>query len=481
MDILLITPTEEFSKDVGDVVSLFISDYTLHVNEDCIADITITHEESIISGTRKLNITLSGVYNTSSFSEEKTYVDKITNKRTHKRHLKLNLYNALKEATSISPPWGALTGIRPTRLTYAYMAEGGTLEESLNKISNRFDVSSEKTELLKAVILEQQKYGFSSIRDVNIYVGIPFCLSRCRYCSFFSALAGDTALMERYTDCLIKEISAVKDMLKSSEYSIRCVYFGGGTPTALSENMLERIFIALETIMSSAREITVEAGRPDSISREKLSLIKSFNIDRISINPQTRHLATLKAIGRNHTSEDIEKAFYLARDMGFNNINMDLIAGLPGENIDVFLDTLNWASNMNPENLTVHTLSIKRASLMHLWKDSLPDGNIVSGMIDSALEHCINNKMNPYYLYRQKNQAGNLENIGFTKEGKACLYNIDTMEDTCSVIALGAGGISKRVWENRKLIKRSPNMMDPYRYIERIDEMIERKRQLFFS
>lgn len=481
MDVLLITPTEEFSKDVGDVVSLFISDYALHVNEDCIADITITHEESIVSGIRKLSISLSGIYNTGSFSEEKTHSDKIINKRVHKRQLKLNLYSALKEATSISPPWGALTGIRPTRLVYSYMAEGITLEESLSNLNSYYDVSSEKTELLKAVILEQKKYDSSDTRDVNIYVGIPFCLSRCRYCSFFSALADDIRLMERYTDCLIKEISAVKDMLKTSEYNIRCVYFGGGTPTALSENMLERIFIELETIMISAREVTVESGRPDSITREKLSLIKSFNIDRISINPQTRHLATLKAIGRNHTSEDVEKAFYLARNMGFNNINMDLIAGLPGEKIDMFLDTFNWASKMNPESLTVHTLSIKRASLMHLWKDSLPDGNIVSSMIDSALEYCINNKMNPYYLYRQKNQAGNLENIGFAKEGKACLYNIDTMEDTCSVIALGAGGISKRVWENRKLIKRSPNMMDPFRYIERIDEMIERKRQLFFS
>ncbi|NLJ65010.1 MAG: coproporphyrinogen dehydrogenase HemZ [Christensenellaceae bacterium] len=481
MDVLLITPTEEYSKDVGDVVSLFISDYALHVNEDCAADIIITHDESIVSGTRKLSISLSGIYYTSSFSEEKIYSDKIVNKRIHKRQLKLNLYSALKEATSISPPWGALTGIRPTRLVYSYMAEGITLEESLSKLSSYYDVSSEKTELLKAVILEQKKYDSSDTRDVNIYVGIPFCLSRCRYCSFFSALADDIRLMERYTDCLIKEISAVKDMLKTSEYNIRCVYFGGGTPTALSENMLERIFIELENIISSAREVTVESGRPDSINREKLSLIKSFNIDRISINPQTKHLATLKAIGRNHTSEEIEQTFYLARDMGFNNINMDLIAGLPGEKIDMFMDTLNWASKMNPESLTVHTLSIKRASLMHLWKDSLPDGNIVSSMIDSALEYCINNKMNPYYLYRQKNQAGNLENIGFAKEGKACLYNIDTMEDTCSVIALGAGGISKRVWENRKLIKRSPNMMDPYRYIERIDEMIERKRQLFFS
>ena len=186
MDVLLITPTEEFSKDVGDVVSLFISDYALHVNEDCIADITITHEESIVSGIRKLSISLSGIYNTGSFSEEKTHSDKIINKRVHKRQLKLNLYSALKEATSISPPWGALTGIRPTRLVYSYMAEGITLEESLSNLNSYYDVSSEKTELLKAVILEQKKYDSSDTRDVNIYVGIPFCLSRCRYCSFLA-------------------------------------------------------------------------------------------------------------------------------------------------------------------------------------------------------------------------------------------------------------------------------------------------------
>ncbi|MDO5021852.1 MAG: coproporphyrinogen dehydrogenase HemZ [Eubacteriales bacterium] len=476
MHIVFKTEFSSFIKETLEMLSLFYKDFEYSANTEDKADITVVHEESVVDGTRYINVSLynGAVYKSESF--EKIYKDTIIEKRMHKRQFKLCLYDCLVKATGYRPPWGSLTGIRPTGLVYKKMREGAEFNEALKWFQNRFDVSPDKTVLVKEIIAEQQKYAAANSNEIDIYVGVPFCVSRCRYCSFFSDAANNAPLMEKYTDCLIKEISAVLPELKS--YKLRSFYMGGGTPTALNKEQLKRILYALKPVLEKVKEISIEAGRPDTIDIDKLKLFKSFGVNRISINPQTKHETTLDIIGRSHSSVETENAFNLARSLGFDNINMDIIAGLPGENEAMFLDTLKWVSGMNPESITIHTLSIKRASLMHQWKDSLPQNQVVESMVDMGREFCVKNNLKPYYLYRQKRQAGNLENTGYAKPNKACIYNIDSMEEMCSIIALGAGGISKIIDLDSDKIIRSANMMDARRYIERIDLMIDKKKEL---
>ena len=477
MRIVFKTPVQAFSKEALEMLELFYGNFEFYVNIDDRADIIALHEEKIENQKRFLKVMLfcnSKAYESSSL--EPTYSDIIIEKRMHKRQFKLCLYGCLVKAENYKPPWGSLTGIRPTAMVYKRMREGESLENSLDWFKNQFDVSEEKTELVRETIIEQQKYALPLKNAIDIYVGIPFCVSRCRYCSFFSDTATNTALMEEYTDCLIKEISYVLPRIKN--YNIRGFYMGGGTPTALSLELLKKILNALKPVLERTDEISVEAGRPDTIDKDKLKLFLDFGVNRISVNPQTKHEKTLSIIGRSHTNKQTEEAFYLAKAMGFKNINMDIIAGLPGENENMFLETLNWIGNMDPESLTIHTLSIKRSSLMHQWKDTLPKNSVVESMVKAGREFCKEKGLKPYYLYRQKRQAGNLENIGYAKYNKACIYNIDSMEEMCSIVALGAGGISKAVNAGNDKIIRSANMMDARRYIERIDKMLERKRKI---
>jgi coproporphyrinogen dehydrogenase HemZ len=289
---------------------------------------------------------------------------------------------------------------------------------------------------------------------------------------------GDGGILPAYVSALEHEIAATTQLISEQGLRVRSVYVGGGTPTALPADLFYRVLKSTSGLIARAREVTVEAGRPDTITEEKLHVIMDSGGTRISVNPQTMHDKTLAAIGRRHTALQTEEAYRLARRAGFRHINMDLIAGLPGENPMMFFQTLDWVLAMKPEALTVHTLSLKRSSDMYRFGDPLPAGDEVEKMVDKARERSRDEGFQPYYLYRQKHMAGNLENVGYAKPGSACLYNIDMMEDMTTVLAMGAGAISKRVWPARKRILRAPNVKDIPHYISRVDEMILRKNAL---
>ena len=314
----------------------------------------------------------------------------------------------------------------------------------------------------------------------SIYIGIPFCPTTCLYCSFTSySLAANRSKVDLYLDALVKEMRFVADRMKGRR--LDTVYFGGGTPTTLEPEQLDRLLNELEADfdMSTVKELTVEAGRPDSVTVQKLEVLKKHGVDRISINPQTMNDKTLRVIGRAHTAQQVEEAYAMARTANIHHINMDVIAGLPGENIDDFARTMDAALRLKPESLTVHTLAIKRSSRLHLENAPLPDGETASRMVQLGLDTAHQLGMKPYYLYRQKYMAGNQENVGYALPGHACQYNVDIMEETTHILALGAGGISKRVYPEEGHIGRAPNVSNIEQYIARVEEMIGRKKALF--
>lgn len=479
MKLSILTPIPGFAKEVGDLASLFFGDVVLSVNDaQAQAELTIVHEEKTQGGSRLLTVRLSGRVNAEGKSVEKVYASALEEKRYHKRQLKRCVYTALKQGTGIAPPWGSLTGIRPTRLVYEAMDGGRTLNEAAEYVRLHFDVSPPKASLLREIVAEQMKLPAYRPGEIDVYIGIPFCVSRCRYCSFLSGELGNGRQVAPYVGALLREIEAACKLVQVKGLRVRAFYMGGGTPTALPAAMLRQVLDAARPLMKAA-EATVEAGRPDTLDEEKLRIIRLSGATRISINPQTMHDGTLAIIGRRHTRKQTEDAYALARKIGFDHINMDLIAGLPGETEAMFEQTLGWAGTLHPESLTIHTLSVKRSSLMHLWQDRLPDGAVVAAMVEKGRAHAARHGLAPYYLYRQKHQAGNLENVGYALPGHACLYNVDMMEDALSVLALGAGGISKRVWDGRTRIERAPNVKEVGHYTERVAEMIDRKKALF--
>lgn len=480
MNVLFVTPTVEYAKEVGDVISLFFGRINYLINmpsQD--AEIQLIHTESVHNDVRFCSVVLSGFYLGETSLQEKIHQDALLEKRMHKRQVKLAVYNVLVQSTGIRPPWGSLTGIRPTRLVYEQMQQGLPLEEALLSVEETFDVSRGKMDLLRDIIQVQQGFPAPQDNETDIYIGIPFCVSRCYYCSFLSGEVGKGELLEPYVQALLAEMDRVAVLIREKGFSIRTFYMGGGTPTALPLPLFRKVLEASKGLITMAKEATVEAGRPDTLDMDKLSVIRDAGASRISINPQTMHDTTLRIIGRNHTRKQTEEAYDLARRAGFHHINMDLIAGLPTEKEEQFAQTLEWSHTLRPESLTIHTLSVTRSSKMHLDQDELPDGNMVSAMVDMGRKSAETRGMLPYYLYRQKHQAGNLENVGYALPGHACLYNIDMMEDVCSVLALGAGGISKRVWPGRKRIVRAPNVKEVSQYITRVDEMAQRKRDMW--
>ncbi len=352
---------------------------------------------------------------------------------------------------------------------------------------HEYGATREKAELaVKIAEIELPVINAMKTEGVSLYIGIPFCPTRCLYCSFVSNSGAKSAkLIPEYLECLKKEIAYTADIIKQNGNIIESVYIGGGTPTTLSADMLSELFDAININfdLSAVKEFTVEAGRPDTVTKDKLKTIKNYNIDRISINPQTMNNETLKIIGRNHTPDDIRNAMFLARDCGINTINMDIIAGLPGETLDMFKYTVEEVEKLNPENTTVHTMSIKRSSKLNETLDNyqLTDGNQVSKMVDYAREQIMANGKNPYYLYRQKNMLGNLENVGYATPGTESVYNIYIMEEVQTIISLGCGGVTKTVDRTTDRIERIFNVKEPKDYIERIDEMLKRKDVLIIK
>lgn len=478
MKVSLFTPTPAFSNDLADVIRVFWGNIVLLVNEDG-GEVTVVHREKEENGERWCRMEMSGAFLGASERRAILTEDPLVSKRLHKRLIKQTLYDVMKQVTGRTPPWGSLTGIRPTRLIYEAMSRGLTLEEAEKETAERFYVRQDKAELLREIVSVQ--LGIDPPRDseADLYVGIPFCVSRCAYCSFLSGEVGKGKQLPPYVDALEKEIQGTLRLMEEKGLMPRAFYMGGGTPTSLSAPLLERVLTAARPFIDRAREVTVEAGRPDTIDRDRLQAIRNCGATRISINPQTKHDATLERIGRRHTCAQTEAAYALAREMGFSHINMDLIAGLPGESLDMFLETLAWSRALRPESLTVHTLSIKRSSLLHLWEAQLPDGAMVESMVEAGRREAAARGMHPYYLYRQKHMAGNLENVGYALPGHACVYNIDMMEETAHVFAAGAGAISKRVDPRIGRIERAPNVSEVGEYIRREEEMLERKKALW--
>lgn len=393
-------------------------------------------------------------------------------KRVLKRVSKLAVYRLLSHIENKALPWGSLTGIRPTKLIY-----GGTDSEELEKV---YGVSADKCRLLEEIISAQKPFIHPPQRSIDVYIGIPFCRTRCVYCSFATHDATKHKLIPAYMDALERDIAAAGDMLKAKGLRPRCLYIGGGTPTALDERQFAHLLEAL-SVFEPEKEYTVEAGRPDTITVEKMRAMKKRGVTRISINPQTMCADTLALIGRRHSPQDIFDCFTQAKDIGFNSINADLIAGLPGENNAIFARSLKSVLELGADNITVHTLSVKNGSVISEYpqKYPMPSQEEAAAMVDTAREMLSRAGYTPYYLYRQKYQAGNLENVGYALDGKQCIYNIDIMEETVSVLALGAGAVSKRVFDGQGRIERCANSKSIYDYIQRIEEMIKRKQQLF--
>ncbi len=378
-------------------------------------------------------------------------------------------------------PWGILTGIRPAKIATKLLDEGKSDDEVIEYFVNECGTEYEKASLALTCAKALIPVRKNMYKDgVSLYIGIPFCPSRCLYCSFVTnGTKQALKLMPEYIAALKKEIEYTAEIVKSNNQRIETVYIGGGTPTTLSPELLDDMLFCLENNfdLSYVKEFTVEAGRPDTITKEKLLVLKNHNVNRISINPQSMNDTTLHVIGRAHSAQDIRNAFKLARKCGFDNINADVIAGLPGEGFEMFKYTLEEVEKLNPEDATVHTMSIKRSSRLNelLSEYSLSDGALVSRMVDWSREYLEGMGKQPYYMYRQKNQLGNLENVGYSKPGKISLYNLYIMEEIQTIISLGCGGVTKTVDLNTNRIERIFNVKEAKDYIERLDEMLHRK------
>ena len=400
-------------------------------------------------------------------------------KRAARRLVRQTLYDLCREVTGIHPPWGSLTGIRPTHLMYEAIAQGLTGEDAKQYVIGHFDVCPDRADILWEIAQVQGQLPPPSDEWMDVYIGIPFCTTRCTYCSFSSGELGKGKLVEPYLKALFAEMDACCGMIAATGRKLRAVYVGGGTPTSLNEEQLKRLLDRMMQCFPGAMEYTVEAGRPDTITPGKLAAIRDAGVGRISINPQTMNDETLRIIGRAHTAQQVMDAYAMAREAGIRHINMDVIAGLPGETVEDFARTMAYAKELRPESLTVHTLAIKRSTRLHFENYRFPTGVEAARMVELGLQTARELGMQPYYLYRQKNMAGNQENIGYALPGHACQYNVDIMEETTHILALGAGGISKRVYEDEGHIGRAPNVANIEHYIARVEEMVQRKRELF--
>lgn len=412
-----------------------------------------------------------------------------TNRKETKNSLKRTLYRLLSEYTGVELPWGNLTGIRPTKIPMALLEEGKSEEEIAHYMKETYFTSDEKIKL-SIEIAERELQLLKKLdyeEGYSLYIGIPFCPTTCLYCSFTSySLAAWKNRMDEYLDALEKELDYTA--VKFAHKKLNSIYIGGGTPTTLNPQQLDRLIrkIKCSFDLSHLVEFTVEAGRPDSITKEKLMVLRNHDISRISINPQTMKQETLDLIGRHHTVQQTIDSFNLARELGFDNINMDLIVGLPGESLSDVADTMEVIRKLAPDNLTVHSLAIKRAARLNIQRERYQDFEIVNTADHIALTSKVAEEMGlfPYYLYRQKNMAGNFENVGYAAPGKAGVYNVLIMEEKQSIVACGAGASTKRVWvqpnpDGTHRIERAENVKDVAQYITRIDEMIERKGRLF--
>ncbi|MCI9310464.1 MAG: coproporphyrinogen dehydrogenase HemZ [Lawsonibacter sp.] len=394
--------------------------------------------------------------------------------------LKLAFYKAGTALLGTQPPWGALTGVRPVKLPTRSMLAGSTPKQAQKELEKEYFVSPERAKLAvdcaRASVAARRSLKEG---EVSLYIGIPFCPTRCAYCSFVSADVGRTLkLVEPYVEGLLREVAETGRVLREAGLTVRSFYMGGGTPTTLSAGQMDRLLTQCEECLplEGCTEYTVEAGRPDTITREKLAVLKAHRIGRISVNPQTLEDHVLEAIGRKHSAGDIREACGLARDVGFDCINMDLIAGLPRDTFDGFRRSLEGVLAMEPENVTVHTLALKKGSALMERGGDLPSGEEVAGMLDFSRELLTTKGYIPYYLYRQKYMSGSLENVGWARPGAESLYNIVMMEELHTVVSLGAGGVTKLIGGGK--ILRLTNPKFPQDYLSGLDKVLGQKAEI---
>lgn len=417
--------------------------------------------------------------------EDKDGIEKFNiNKEANiKQEVKQSSYIFLEKRTGKKIPWGTLVGIRPSKIALSLLKEGKSEKEIIDYYEEHYIVEEEKAKLCIEVARIESKMVNNDKRKISIYIGMPFCPTRCLYCSFTSnPIVSCKNLVEKYLNALTKEIEEISRFVKEKELIIETVYFGGGTPTSVKdeefENIMETIYNNFIYDNNNVHEFTVECGRPDSLSIHKFSTMKKYGVTRISINPQTMNDDTLKLIGRNHSVEDIKDKYRMARDMGFDNINMDIIVGLPGERLSHVRNTCKEIYNLKPDSVTVHGMSFKKGSkLYEKLEEYLRDieQNELNRMHEETFKLSKSLGMNPYYMYRQKNMVGNMENVGYSLRGKECIYNIQMIEERQTIIALGADAITKVIYLELNKIERVPNVKDILEYNNRIDEMINKK------
>lgn len=403
--------------------------------------------------------------------------DKLLFDRLLKHNVKSSLYKTLSKKCNKKLAWGSLTGVRPARLVYNSIAKNNSnVKDAVDIIKKQYFISPKKSDLLLKVVENQVKV-VKNDDSYCFYVHIPICPTRCVYCSFVSTdFAHAHLYLDKYVEYLRQEIDFIIDLIKQKNIKINSIYVGGGTPTVMSAEQLQYVLKPLKDLKVS--EFTVECGRADTITEQKLKVLNDLKVSRISINPQTFNDKVLENIGRKHTAIQVIEAFNLARKFSFD-INMDFIAGLPGDNLANFKSSIDKAIRLVPENITIHTLSIKNAGLLkHMNNAELSTAVTVQKMLDYASKKLKENNYEPYYLYRQKNMLGFFENVGYSKPEKYCLFNIYSMEDLKPVIACGAGAISKKIHKQNNYIERIANVKQISDYISRFDEMLKRKKDL---
>lgn len=478
----------DYKYEVAELIKLFTTQFEFIEKKSfgrILENIVLVYNDTLIAKTKyyenyELKYEFADHININGLGEQEL-------KKVTKETIKRSMFKVLQNRLNTYVPWGILTGIRPVKIVHTLLDKG--MDESIIRetLKEKYYIMDEKIDLALDIAKRERVFMYPIDENkISLYVSIPFCPTRCYYCSFpANPLKTFGHLKKDYVQKLIAEIKGLAKIIKDTNKEIETLYIGGGTPTTLDEEEMDTLITALfkEMDLSNIKEFTVEAGRPDSITRGKLEVLKKHNVSRISINPQTMNDETLEKIGRDHKVSDIVDCFNMARELGFDNINMDIILGLVDENLDMVKNTLQKIKELSPESLTVHTLAIKRASNLkeNLDKYELTKYEEMIKMIDLSMEYAKDMGLNPYYMYRQKHMLGNLENIGYAKEGYECIYNIQIMEEKQSNYAVGAGSISKFVYVDEDRIERVDNVKNVEQYIDRVDEMIERKRKEIYQ
>lgn len=480
---------EIYNNDIRAMLQAFFDNEKVVITKD---DTRLSLKVEYTSDSDVETQVASGGYVTYTLEDEegyhvsKTVVVDYMNKKVARNPLKAALYHMLSDYTGKQLPWGSMTGVRPTKVATEWLENGKNDEEIRHLYTNTYLTIPQKADICIEVAKKEQELFQDFLYDEEycIYIGIPFCPSRCLYCSFTSyPIAQYVDKVEDYLQALYKEMEFVAGADVYKNKRLVAIYIGGGTPSALTAVQLESLITKMQTTfdMQYVREFCVECGRPDSITVDKLQTLKKLGVERISINPQTMSDETLQLIGRAHSVEQTKQAFEMAREAGFDNINMDMIVGLPGEDMEHVQHTLSEIRKMVPDSLTVHSLAIKRAANLNIEMEryhSLIKGSTNEMLL--AVDECARDmEMKPYYLYRQKNIPGKLENIGYAVEGKECVYNILIMEEKLDILGMGAGSSSKFIFRKENRIERVENVKNVDEYINRIDEMIERKKKMF--